>query len=210
MIDQTGSIKDTPREPDAVAWLDDRYLATANEGDWKGGTRGWTVFDSRTGKVAWDSGNELEKLAVSAGLHSEGRAGKKGVEPEGLATAEFNGTNYAFVGSERSNFVAVYNIEKPGKPKFVQVLPTTNGPEGILPIPSRGLLAVSSEVDEAASGIRSSVTLFKIGAQKAAFPQIESKGGKIGWGTLAPSRPFRARTTGWSASPTRATARPAS
>ncbi|GLY31309.1 esterase-like activity of phytase family protein [Kineosporia sp. NBRC 101731] len=187
VIDQTGSIVDTPREPDAVAWLDDRYLGTANEGDWKGGTRGWTVFDTRTGTVRWDSGNELEKLAVSAGLHAESRAGKKGVEPEGLATATFNGTTYAFVGSERSNFVAVYDVDNAAKPRFVQLLPTTNGPEGILPIPSRGLLAVSSEVDDAGAGVRSSVTLYRIGTQKKAFPQIESenqKGSPIGWGTL--------------------------
>ncbi|MEK8108470.1 hypothetical protein NKG94_32760 [Micromonospora sp. M12] len=39
VIDLTGSITDVPREPDAVAWVDDRYLATANEGDWHGGTR---------------------------------------------------------------------------------------------------------------------------------------------------------------------------
>ncbi|WP_352396488.1 esterase-like activity of phytase family protein [Kineosporia sp. NBRC 101677] len=186
-IDQSGRIVDLPREPDAVAWLDDRYLATANEGDWKGGTRGWTVFDSRTGKVSYDSGNELEKLAIQVGLHSENRADNKGVEPEGLATAEFDGTKYAFVGSERSNFVAVYDVDKPKNPKFVQVLPTTNGPEGILPIPSRGLLAVSSETDEAENGVRSAVTLFKIGSKAPAFPQIESKekkGRPIGWGTL--------------------------
>jgi len=187
VIDQTGSIKDTPREPDAVAWLDNRYLATANEGDWKGGTRGWTVFDTRTGKVAWDSGNTLEKLAVSTGLHSESRAGKKGVEIEGLATAEYNGKTYAFVGSERSNFVAVYDVDNPLKPKYLQILPTTNGPEGILAIPSRGLLAVSSEVDEADNGIRSTVALYEFGSSTAAFPQIEStdsKGSPIGWGTL--------------------------
>ncbi|MBT0767586.1 esterase-like activity of phytase family protein [Kineosporia sp. J2-2] len=184
VIDQTGSITDTPREPDAVAWLDNRYLATANEGDWKGGTRGWTVFDSKTGKVAWDAGNTLEKLAVQNGLHSESRAGKKGIEPEGLATAEYNGVNYAFVGSERSNFVAVYDIENPLKPKYVQMLATTNGPEGILPITSRGLLAVSSEVDDAESGVRATVSLYRIGAKSADFPQIQSASSDIGWGTL--------------------------
>ncbi len=183
VIDPTGSIKDTPREPDAIGWLDDRYVGTANEGDWKGGTRGWTVFDTRTGQIRWDSGNTLENLAIKVGLHSESRAGKKGIEPEGLATAEFNGTKYAFVGSERSNFVAVYNIEKPANPKFVQVLPTTNGPEGILPIPSRGLLAVSSETDDASAGVRSAVTLYKLGSDQPAFPQIESEK-NIGWGTL--------------------------
>jgi hypothetical protein len=33
-----------PREPDAVQWLDDNRLVTANEGDYEGGSRGFTVF----------------------------------------------------------------------------------------------------------------------------------------------------------------------
>ncbi|MGX1219482.1 hypothetical protein RKD42_000741 [Streptomyces ambofaciens] len=128
-IDQRGSLEDVPREPDAVGWIDDRYLATANEGDWRGGTRGWSVFDSRTGKPAWDAGNGFERLAVRHGLHDESRAGKKGPEPEGIAIAEYDGVPYAFVGSERGNFVAVYDVSRPTRPVFRQLLPATNGPE---------------------------------------------------------------------------------
>ena len=71
MIDQTGSITETPREPDAIGWIGDDHLATANEGDWKGGTRGWTIFDATTGEVVWDAGNTVEQLAVRTGLHIE-------------------------------------------------------------------------------------------------------------------------------------------
>lgn len=171
VIDQTGSITDVPREPDALGWIDDRYLATANEGDWKGGTRGWSVFDSRTGKVVWDAGNSFEHLAASHGLLDDGRSEKKGTEPEGLAVATYDGVRYAFVGSERSNFVAVYDISEPTRPVFRQVLPTTNGPEGLLPIPSRGLLAVSSEEDDADAGVRASVSLFRLGRGKPSTPR---------------------------------------
>ncbi|MET8828118.1 esterase-like activity of phytase family protein [Streptomyces sp. NPDC004610] len=187
-IDLTGSITDVPREPDAVGWIDDRYLATANEGDWKGGTRGWTVFDSRTGDVVWDAGNSFERLAVEHGLFNEDRSENKGSEPEGLAIAEYDGVRYAFVGSERSNFVAVYDISRPTRPVFRQLLPTTNGPEGLLPIPSRDLLAVSSEVDDAGAGVRSSVSLFELGKDTPDFPAIvsadDSDGTPIGWGAL--------------------------
>lgn len=198
VIDQTGSITGVPREPDAVSWIDDRYLATANEGDWKGGTRGWSVFDSRTGKVAWDAGNSFERLAVRYGLHNEDRAGKKGTEPEGVVIATYRGVRYAFVGSERSNFVAVYDLSRPTAPVFRQVLPTTNGPEGLLPIPSRDLLAVSSEEDDASVNVRASVSLFRLGAGTPATPGIvsapDSTGAPIGWGALgalsaAPGRP---------------------
>ncbi|WP_109031107.1 esterase-like activity of phytase family protein [Streptomyces rubrogriseus] len=205
-IDQSGSIEDLPREPDAVGWIDDRYLATANEGDWRGGTRGWSVFDSRTGKPVWDAGNSFERLAVRHGLHDEGRSGKKGAEPEGIAIAEYDGVPYAFVGSERDNFVAVYDVSRPTRPVFRQLLPATNGPEGLLPIPSRGLLAVSSEVDDAEAGVRASVSLFRLGRSTGhapSFPGIVSadddRGAPIGWGALgalsaAPGKPHQLYT----------------
>ncbi|WP_405661242.1 esterase-like activity of phytase family protein [Streptomyces sp. NBC_01166] len=188
VIDQTGSITDVPREPDALGWIDDRYLATANEGDWKGGTRGWTVFDSRTGKVAWDAGNSFEHIAARYGLLNEDRSENKGTEPEGLAVATYDGVRYAFVGSERSNFVAVYDVSRPTRPVFEQVLPATNGPEGLLPIPSRGLLAVSSEEDDAGAGVRASVSLFELGRGTPSYPSLvsgpDSEGTPIGWGAL--------------------------
>jgi len=197
VIDQTGSIPATPREPDAISWLDDDHVATANEGDWKGGSRGWSVFDATSGEVVWDAGAELERLAVRVGLHTEDRAGKKGVEPEGLAVATLGGTRYAFVGSERSNFVAVYDVTDATAPRFVQVLATTNGPEGLLVVPGRDLLVVSSEEDDAAAGVRSAVTLFGLGerwADGAGSPQFPSvvaadapgapAGTPIGWGAL--------------------------
>lgn len=187
VIDQTGSITDVRREPDAIAWIDDDHVATANEGDWKGGTRGWTVFDADSGSITWDSAAELERLAVRVGVHNEDRAAKKGVEIEGLSVAEIDGTQYAFVGSERSNVVAVYDVEDPAEPRFLQTLPTTNGPEGLLPIPSRDLLAVSSETDDAATGVRATVGLYRLGDGAPAFPTIESadaSGAPIGWSAL--------------------------
>ncbi|ROS26178.1 Ig-like domain-containing protein [Cellulomonas sp. PhB150] len=208
VINQTGSIPATPREPDAVAWLDATHIATANEGDWKGGTRGWSVFDTTTGLPVWDAGNTLERLAVRTGLHSEDRAAKKGVEIEGLAVATLGGTTYAFVGSERSNFVAVYDVSDALNPVFVQVLATTNGPEGILPIPSRDLLLVSSETDDATKNVRSSVSVFGRGAAyadaPATFPSVvsadDSAGHPIGWGALGALTPDQADPTHlWSA-----------
>jgi hypothetical protein len=187
IINLTGSIKDTPREPDSIAWVDDTHLATANEGDWKGGSRGWTIFDATTGKVAWDAGNTFEHLAVTHGLYNDDRAAKKGSEPEGLAVAEFNGTTYGFVASERSNFVAVYDLTNPVSPEFQQLVFATNGPEGLLPVPSRDLLVVSSETDDAKIGVRASVALFELGNGTAGQPSIASddvNGSPIGWVAL--------------------------
>lgn len=191
-IDQTGSITDTPREPDAIGWVDDDHVATANEGDWKGGTRGWTIFDATTGEVVWDAGNTVEQLAVRTGMHIEGRSESKGSEPEGLAITEIGGRPTALVASERSNFVAVYDVSDVTAPQFRQILPTTPGPEGVLPIPSRDLLVISSEADDAKARVRASVTLYGFGAEfagaKPSFPSIVSgdvDDAPIAWGALS-------------------------
>lgn len=184
-ISLTGSIVDTPREPDAIAWIDDHTLATANEGDWKGGTRGWTVFDDE-GNIVWDAGATFENLAVRYGQHNEDRSADKGAEPEGITVAEYRGRRYAFIGSERSNFVAVYDVSRPAKPRFVQFLPTNAGPEGLLAVPSRDLFIVSSENDDASVGLRAGVQVFRVG--KPAVPGLVSaapNGTPIGWGALS-------------------------
>jgi hypothetical protein len=60
------------REPDGITWIDNIYFATANEGDFAaGGTRGFTIFDSRNGTVVYDSGNEIEWLVARIGNHNE-------------------------------------------------------------------------------------------------------------------------------------------
>ncbi|MFI5427693.1 esterase-like activity of phytase family protein [Aeromicrobium sp. UC242_57] len=189
-ISLTDSLTNVVREPDAIAWVDDTHVATANEGDWKGGSRGWTVFDTTNGSVTWDAGSSFEHLAVKHGLYNDDRAAKKGAEPEGLSVSTIDGVKYAFVGSERSNFIAVYDIDDPAAPKFKQILPATNGPEGILPIPGRNLLAVSSETDDASVNVRASVSLYELGEgdKKATqFPSIvadDVNGSPIGWSAL--------------------------
>jgi hypothetical protein len=206
IIRPTDSLTGVRREPDSVAWIDDEHLATANEGDWKGGSRGWTVFDT-DGDVVWDAGNSFERLAIRHGVYNDDRAAKKGSEPEGLAVSRYDGVTYAFVGSERSNFVAVYDMTNPASPKFTQFLPTTNGPEGLLPIPSRGLFAVSSETDDAAVNVRATVGLYEWKPGQASAPSIvsddDATGAPIGWQALGAlsGDPTDAKTL-WTASDT--------
>ncbi|ROO90283.1 phytase-like protein with esterase activity [Actinocorallia herbida] len=186
VLSPTGTITDVPREPDAISWVDDATLATANEGDWKGGSRGWTVF-SASGKVLWDAGNSFERLALQHGHANDDRSENKGTEPEGLTVGTFQGKRYAFVGSERSNFVAVYDLSRPSRPRFVQFLATNAGPEGLLAVPSRGMFIVSSETDDASVGVRAGVQVFRLG--EPSTPGLISATGRdgtpIGWGALS-------------------------
>ena len=182
------------REPDAVSWLDDRYVATADEGDLNGGSRTWTIFDTQDGSVVYSSGAELEQLAIRNGQYPEERAGAHGVEPEGIAVAEYDGRPYVFVGTERANLVAVYRVDDPSHPELVQALPTGVGPEGLLPLPQRGALVVSAEEDSAEDNVRSSVSTYRLAdgdvaealARGTTYPTIVSAGDPpIGFGALS-------------------------
>ena len=90
----------SPREPDGVQWIDDDRFVTANEGDWKGGSRGFTIFnDRRHGRLR--QRHRLRDMAVRLGHYPEKR-NKKGNEPEGAEVATFGDDRLIFVGSERA------------------------------------------------------------------------------------------------------------
>ncbi|WP_420344574.1 esterase-like activity of phytase family protein [Paenirhodobacter sp.] len=186
-LDFTGKITDVPREPDGVAWIDTEHFATANEGDWKGGTRGWSIFDT-AGKLVWDSGNSFERALAEIGHFPEGRAGKKGVEPESVRVGTFDGQRLAFVGSERGSAVGVYDVSDVAAPKLLQLLPSGIGPEGFATIPSRGLLVSANETDLGADGAaRSHVMIYRRAEGPAFYPTLTSAGTAelIGWGALS-------------------------
>jgi hypothetical protein len=181
-------LKDTitrRREPDAVHWIDDDTFATANEGDYddgteEGGSRGFTLFSSK-GKVEYESGSSFEHEIVRAGHFPQARAANKGNEPEGLEVTESHGRTLLLVGSERADVVGVYDVSH-GTPRFIHVIPTGIGPEGIRAIPERGLLAVSAETDGLADGfaIRSLVTLYKLDRGEPTYPYVKSANEKSG------------------------------
>ena len=186
IINPIENLEDVLREPDAVQWLSDTYVVTANEGDYLGGSRSFTLFDI-PGNVQYEAAANLETLAIQSGHFPEERAAKKGIEPEGIETAMINGQNLLFVGSERGNFTAVYRVNDVTQPEFMQLLPTGVGPEGLLAIPSRNLFVVASEKDDAGDGFRSMLSLFEMNATSADYPQITSAGADtlIAWGALS-------------------------
>ncbi|WP_456381158.1 esterase-like activity of phytase family protein [Thiolapillus sp.] len=186
-IEPRDSLSSVPREPDAISWINARYFATANEGDYHGGSRGFSLFD-RKGNLVFDSGVSFEHLAIRIGHYPEKRSGKKGSEPEGVAFSRFGSdyNRFLFVGSERGNFVAVYRVGRKGKLDYVQALPAGVGPEGLLPMPARNLFIAAAEKDDAAEGFRSMITIYRLEQQQPAYPQIVSAGDPpIGWGALS-------------------------
>lgn len=182
----SNSLDARPREPDAVKWLDSQRLVIANEGDWKGGTRGFTIFN-RDGSVSYESGPSFEMHVARAGHYPDKRSDAKGVEPEGLEVARFGDDDLIFVLSERGSVVGVYR-DTGGEPEFLQLLPSGISPEGAVAIPGRNLLATANEADLVEDGAaRSHVMLFERSEGKPAYPQLVSDdrdGKPIGWGAL--------------------------
>ncbi|MFC3165301.1 esterase-like activity of phytase family protein [Ciceribacter thiooxidans] len=183
----TGKKAGVKREPDAVKWLDDDRLVVANEGDYEGGSRSFTIFD-KSGKVLFESGPALEREIASIGHFPEKRAKSKGVELEGLEAATFGGEKYFFVLSERASVVGVYK-DTGTAPELVQILPSGIGPEGAVAIPGRNLFVTANETDLVEDGgARSHVMLYELAEGEAVYPTIRSEtvdGNPIGWGALS-------------------------
>lgn len=169
-------ITNSRREPDAIQWTPQGNLMTANEGDYDldlsagqfVGTRDFTVFNAQ-GKVLFQPGAGMERLAILHGHYPDDRSRNKGIEPEGVEIATFGGQPLAFVGSERGNFVAVYRIANEQRPQFLQLLATGASPEGLLAIPQRNLFVTANE-DEPGS-----ISIFRYGSPHSGnYPDVTS------------------------------------
>ena len=187
ILNFTGEKAGVPREPDSIKWLGTDRLLVANEGDYEGGSRGFTVF-SRKGDVIYDSGNSFEMEVARLGHYPEGRSGSKGIEPEGLATGTFGGKNLAFLMAERASVIGVYEETNVGM-TLRQILPSGLSPEGAVAIPGRNLFAAANEVDLGKDGgVRSHVTIYQFAEGAMQYPTIMSDdkdGAPIGWGALS-------------------------
>lgn len=185
-LDFTGAVEGVAREPDGVKWIDNDHFVAANEGDWKGGSRGFTIWN-KDGTVVYESGASLEMAIAAIGHYPEHR-NKKGVELESVEVATFGDSRYLFVVSERSSIVAVYDLTDVAHPVLKQLLPSGISPEGIIAIPSRNLLATANEVDlREDGGAPAHVMLNELGEGTPAYPMITSEGSDplIGWGALS-------------------------
>jgi hypothetical protein len=117
------------------------------------GARSFSIWNGYTGKQIFDSGDFLDKTAVLEGSYDDGRSDDKGTEPEAVVVGRVGNKNLLFVGMERADAVAVYDVTNPTKPKYKQWLKCGDAPEGIIFIPAekspvgKSLLVVSSEND---------------------------------------------------------------
>jgi hypothetical protein len=131
---------------------------TDNDGDYdvlySFGARSFSIR-ADDGSLVYDSGDDLEQItaiALPSRFNSSNdangsfdlRSDDKGPEPEGVAVGKVSGNTYAFIGLERIGGIAVFDLEDPAAPTFVQYINTRNfsgsvalgtagdvGPEGV-------------------------------------------------------------------------------
>lgn len=135
-----------------------KTLGDAN-GDWlyealySFGARSFSVWNGLTGAQVFDSKNELDVKAKEAGIYEDARSDDKSIEPEGITIGTMGNKSIAFVGLERVDAVAIYDVTDPLAPRFLKMLKTGDAPEGVLFVDAKSsptgksLLVVSSEGD---------------------------------------------------------------
>lgn len=114
------------------------------------GTRSMSIFDGTSGKLLWDSGDQLEQAiskiapdffnwnSKKGKLKKDARSADKGCEPENVTVGKVGDKRYAFVGLERTSGVAVFDVSDMNAPRLVDYYLDVKdrGPEGILFVPA--------------------------------------------------------------------------
>lgn len=117
------------------------------------GARSFSIWNGNTGKIVYDSKNDVDKKINELGTYDDKRSDDKGSEPEAVVVAKMGNQNILFVGLERSDAFMTYDVTNPASPQYLQTVKTGDAPEGVLFIPAsksptkRSLVVVSSEGD---------------------------------------------------------------
>jgi len=117
------------------------------------GGRSVSILNANTGTLVANIGKDLEQHVIDAGKYDDDRSDNKGVEVESVTVAQVNGQTLAFIGLERADAIAIYDVTNPAAPKFVQLFSTGDAPEGLMFVKpkdspnGRSLLIVSNEGD---------------------------------------------------------------
>lgn len=97
------------------------------------GGRSFSIWNASTGQLVFDSKDLIEQITANHPVFGaffnasnttgaaalKNRSDDKGPEPEGVATAFINGSNYLFVSQERIGGVLTFNVNDPANPVFV-------------------------------------------------------------------------------------------
>ena len=176
------------RHPDGTKWVDTDHFATANEGDWKGGSRSFSIF-KKDGTLVYDSGPSLVHAIAEMSPYPAHRSHSKRAELDTVETAIFIGKPMLFVASERALEIGVYDIADPAALVLKQLL--SSGGAALKaslrfrsaifwPRPMRSTYGVDGLAP-------THVMIYELAEGTAAYPMTTSvrSAAPIGWGALS-------------------------
>lgn len=158
------------------------------------GGRSFSIFNSDTKQIVFDSGDDFEMYTAFSpefsGLfnadHEENgfktRSRAKGPEPEGVTVATIAGKTFAFIGLERIGGIMVYDVTNPNDVKFVDyknnrsvsAYTGDHGPEGITYI-SAANSPNNKDYIIVANEISGTLTIFEVNTENLATPEYGSE-----------------------------------
>jgi hypothetical protein len=108
----------------------------------KFGAHSFSIRDT-DGNIVFDSGSQLDRAAIDAGIYDDGRSDNKGVEPEGVALLEIKGRVLAFIGLERTTTAAfaVFDVTDPEAVTSLGLVVSNSNPGEVLDRSPEGLAA---------------------------------------------------------------------
>ena len=97
------------------------------------GGRSFSIWNAQTAELVFDSKDLIEQIIAAHPQFAtifnasntantpafKNRSDDKGPEPEGIVTAEINGSTYAFVSLERVGGAMIFNVDNPINPVYV-------------------------------------------------------------------------------------------
>lgn len=122
------------------------------------GTRSFSIRDAATGALVFDSKDLIEQVIAadpvfsnlfnasnSGAVSVKNRSDDKGPEPEGVATAQIEGSTYLFVALERIGGVMVFNVDNPAAPVYVGYYNNRTAPSGDPDRGAEGIIYIKPE-----------------------------------------------------------------
>lgn len=155
------------------------------------GTRSFSIFNTTTKQIVYDSGDAFERYTAATlptlfnADHEEnvakGRSRAKGPEPEGVTTAQIGSQTFAFISLERVGGVMVYNVTDPNNVTFVDYKNSRStsayagdhGPEGITYIRPENS-ATGKPYVLVANEISGTITIFEVDLNTLATPDFQN------------------------------------
>lgn len=155
------------------------------------GTRSFSIFNTTTKQIVFDSGDDFE-MYTAANLPTlfnadhednvaKGRSRAKGTEPEGVTIAKIGTETFAFISLERVGGVMVYNITDPNNTTFVDYKNSRStsayagdhGPEGITFVTAENSPTGTPYI-LVANEISGTITIFEIDTNDLSTPDFDN------------------------------------